>query len=30
LAARLHRNEAETEQFLYERARSPSTIGIAT
>ena len=30
LAARLRRNEAETEQFLYERTRSPSTIGIAT
>ena len=27
LAARLRRNEAETEQFLYERTRSPSTIG---
>jgi hypothetical protein len=30
LAARLRRNEAETEQFLYERTRSPSTIRIAT
>ena len=28
LAAHLRRNEAETEQFLYERTRSPSTIGI--
>ena len=28
LAPRLNRNEAETEQFLYERTRSPSTIGI--
>jgi hypothetical protein len=28
LAAHLRRNEAETEQFLHERTRSPSTIGI--
>jgi hypothetical protein len=28
LAPHLNRNEAETEQFPYERTRSPSTIGI--